>query len=47
LFFKDDVHVKLGKYSYESQLNIISKVIKNKNNYKLIDLRNEGVVVVR
>ena len=47
LFFNNNVHVKLGKYSYERQLDIISKVIKNKNNYKLIDLRNEGVVVVR
>ena len=47
LFLKDNVHVKLGEYSYESQSNIISKVIKNKNNYKLIDLRNEGVVIVR
>lgn len=47
IFFKDNVHVKLGKYNYESQLNIIGKIIKNKKNYKLIDLRNEGVVVVR
>lgn len=47
LFFKDNVHVKLGKYSYVSQFNIISKIIKNENYYKLIDLRNEGTVIVK
>ncbi|MCI5053725.1 MAG: hypothetical protein MRY23_02765 [Pelagibacteraceae bacterium] len=47
LFFKDNIHIKLGKYSYASQFNIISKIIKNNNYYKLIDLRNEGTVIVK
>jgi len=47
LLLRDNIHIKLGKYSYENQLNIIGKIIKTKNNYTLIDLRNEGVVIIK
>ena len=47
LIFKGDISMKLGKYSYEDQLNIINKIIETKSNFSSIDLRNEGIVIFK
>ena len=47
VYFKNNVHVKLGDYDINSQMRTLTQIMKKYQNLNTIDLRNKGRAVIK
>ena len=47
LYLKNNIQVKLGRYSLEKQFKILNTIKKKYNNLQFIDLRNEDRAIIK
>ena len=47
VYFKNNVHVKLGDYDINSQMKTLTQIMKKYQNLNTIDLRNKGRAVIK